>query len=64
MHLIKAAANVNDYIIREMGDPLNGKNFFNVKNKKFVDAVEALANPTSKKAVELAEIKRYISSFC
>ena len=64
MHLIKAAANVNDYIIREMGDPLDGKNFFNVKNKKFVDAVEALANPTSKKTVELAEIKRYISSFC
>ena len=60
-HLIKTANHVNDYLIRsgQIED-----SFFNHKNKKFVDAVFALANPTSKVGVERSEIENYIKGYC
>ena len=63
MHLIKVAAHVNDYIIREMGNPFKGS-FFNKKNKEFVNAIDALANPTSRRSVTLDEVKSYIEIYC
>ena len=60
-HLIKTANHVNDYLIRsgQIED-----SFFNHKNKKFVEAVFALANPTSKVGVERSEIENYIKGYC
>ena len=63
MHLIKVAAHVNDYLIREVGDPFDGA-FFTKKNKKFVNAIDALANPNSKRSVSLDEVKGYIDIYC
>ena len=60
-HLIKTANHVNDYLIRsgQIED-----SFFTIKNKKFVEAVFALANPTSKVGVERSEIENYIRGYC
>jgi len=60
-HLIKTASHVNDYLIRseQIED-----SFFNKDNAKFIDAVFALANPTSKVGVERYEIVNYIKAYC
>ena len=63
MHLIKVAGHVNEYFIREKGNPFKGS-FFNKKNKQFVNAVDALANPSGKRVVTLEEVKAYIDLFC
>ena len=63
MHLIKVAAHVNDFLIREKGNPFQGS-FFTYKNKKFVEAITALANPTAKITVGKEEIKSYINLYC
>ena len=62
MHLIKVAGHVNEYLIRERGNPFNGS-FFHVKNKQFLKAVDELANPTSKRTVEIQEIKAYMNLY-
>jgi len=63
MHLIKVSAHVNEYFIREKGNPFGGS-FFNKKNKQFVNAIDALANPTAKRSVSLDEVKSYIDLYC
>ena len=62
MHLIKVAGHVNEYLIRECGNPFNGS-FFHVKNKQFLKAVDELANPTSKRSVDIQEIKAYMNLY-
>ena len=60
-HLVKTANHVNDYLIRsgQIED-----SFFNIKNKKFVDAIYKLANPTDKAGVERSEVENYIKGYC
>ena len=63
MHLIKVAKHVNEFLIREKGNPFQGS-FFTLKNKKFVAAITALANPTSTITVSKEEIESYIKLYC
>ena len=60
-HLIKTANHVNDYLIRT---GQSEDSFFTYKRSEFVDAVFALANPTSKVGVERSEIVNYIKAYC
>ena len=62
MHLVKVAGHVNEYLIRERGNPFKGS-FFHVKNKQFLKAIDELANPTSKRSVDIHEIKAYINLY-
>ena len=60
-HLVKAANNVNNYLIAsgQIQD-----SFFNLKNSKFVEEIYKLANPTTKSTVSIDEVKNYIKGFC
>lgn len=60
-HLVKTANQVNDYLIKS---GQTNDSFFHVKNNKFVDEIYALANPTSKSAVSIDEVKNYIKGYC
>lgn len=60
-HLVKVANHVNDYLIKnkQIKD-----SFFNSNNKKFVDEVFKLANPTSKASISHDEVVKYIKAYC
>ena len=60
MHLIKVAKHVNEYLVREGGEK---KPFFTIKKKPFLNAIDELANPGSKRTVPMDEIKSYINAF-
>jgi len=60
-HLIKVANEVNKFLIKKN---LMDDSFFNLKRTKFVDEIYNLANPTSKAAVSIEEVKNYIRGYC
>lgn len=60
-HLVKVANNVNAYLIK---NKLSKNSFFNNSNKKFVDEIFNLANPTSKASVSRDEVLNYIKAYC
>lgn len=60
-HLVKVANEVNKFLIKKN---LMDDSFFNIKKTKFVDAIYNLANPTSKSAVSMEEVKNYIRGYC
>jgi len=60
-HLVKVANEVNKFLIKKN---LMDDSFFNIKKTKFVEAIYNLANPTSKSAVSIDEVKNYIKGYC
>jgi hypothetical protein len=60
-HLVKVANEVNKFLIKKN---LMDDSFFNLKKPKFVEAIYNLANPTSKSAVSIDEVKNYIKGYC
>jgi hypothetical protein len=60
-HLVKVANHVNGYLIKnkQIKD-----SFFNSNNKKFVDEIFKLANPTSKASISHDEVVNYIKAYC
>ena len=60
-HLVKVANEVNKFLIKKN---LMHDSFFNLKRTKFVEEIYNLANPTSKSAVSMEEVKNYIRGYC
>lgn len=56
-HLVKVANEVNKFLIKKN---LMDDSFFNLKKIKFVKEIYNLANPTSKSAVSMGDVKSYI----
>ena len=56
-HLVKVANEVNKFLIKKN---LMDDSFFNLKKIKFVEEIYNLANPTSKSAVSMDDVKSYI----
>ena len=60
-HLVKVANEVNKFLIKKN---LMDDSFFNLKKIKFVEEIYNLANPTSKSAVSMDDVKSYIRGHC
>ena len=60
-HLVKVANEVNKFLIKKN---LMDDSFFNLKKIKFVEEIYNLANPTSKSAVSMDDVKSYIGGYC
>lgn len=60
-HLVKVANEVNKFLIKKN---LMDDSFFNLKKIKFVEEIYNLANPTSKSAVSMDDVKSYIRGYC
>lgn len=56
-HLVKVANEVNKFLIKKN---LMDDSFFNLQKIKFVEEIYNLANPTSKSAVSMGDVKSYI----